>query len=159
MCTHIHARRYTPLYRICTKCPNKPSNQAAGSSLFLFVCYKLAFGLNGAWDALKARREDNLSPGLICYQSRRLKWVLLFFFIFFGRGGNEGGMEGKKEHQSPLPLFSETRGISKQAVKTATCKCAHTYKQNSCQCAFCNINVQKRVWISDWKAGAFAVLQ
>lgn len=97
----------------------------------------------------RRRGEDNLSPRLIWYQSRRLKWGLIL-------EGVEGLMGGRKEgaqKSSSCVFWVEERRL---AVKRGTWKRAHRQTRNAqaCKCTICNINVRQRVWISDWKAGA-----
>lgn len=60
------------------------------SSLFLFVCYKLAFGLNGARDTLKAGREDYLSPGPDLLPEQTFK--MRINFVGAGTGRESGGV-------------------------------------------------------------------
>lgn len=145
----MHTQRHT---HPCTVWAQNAQTNQPTRQLFLFACYKLAFGLNGAWDALKAGREDNLLPGLIRYQRRRLKWGLIL-----GRRRNGGKGAAVK---SSAAVFRRGGALAKQGVKTGNTQvCAHAqthpHKASVRQCTICNINVWKRVWIGAWKAQAF----
>lgn len=113
------------------------------------MCYKLAFGLNGAGDALKARREDYLSPGLIFHQSRRLKWGLILW-----ESGQVGAWSRdgtwKKEQKKILFCFLKTRSEqeflkrAKQPGNSQAWTHTNTHeKLPSFQCTVCNINVRE----------------
>lgn len=84
MYVHTRIQIVPHLYTGSRKCPNKSAKQTP--ALFLFVCYKLAFGLNGARDALKARREDYLSPGPDLLPEQTFKMRINFVGVGAGRG-------------------------------------------------------------------------
>lgn len=134
--THTHAEYiHTFVLYVCTKCPNKPANQASWLQP-LPICV-LQIGIWIKW-SLRCpeggkRRQSLTWPDLLPEQTFKMRI-------------NFGGEGGKRHQRNPLPLFSETRRISKQGVKT--CTSTHTYTQHkalACQCTICNINVWKRV--------------
>lgn len=89
------------------------------------------------------RRQSLTWPDLLPEQTFKMR---INFGV--GVGGVVVVVEGKKRQRNPLPLFSETRRISKQGVKTGTGTSvqAHTNthkKALPCQCTICNINVWK----------------
>lgn len=130
--THTRANAYAPLYCTCTKMPKQASQP--GSWLQPLPICVLQIGIWIKW-SLRCpeggkRRQSLTWPDLLPEQTFKMR-------INF-RGG---GWMWKKRRRNPLPLFSETRRISKQGLKTGKRKHARTHKY---QCTICNINVRER---------------
>lgn len=106
--SYMCKRACAPLYCTDAKCLNKLADQAAGSSHFLSACYKLAFGLNGAGDALKVGTPSTAQPDLLQEQTFKMR-------INFGA---EGGTEEEEQQWNPLPLCAENRHVIKRRRKT-----------------------------------------
>lgn len=114
MCTRTHTCRYIHTFILHVHKIPKQASQPGSWLQPLPICV-LQIGIWIKWNLRcpegGKRRQSLTWPDLLPEQTFKMR-------INFRWG----------KQKNPLPLFSQTRRISKQRVKTGTCKCVHIHK-------------------------------